>query len=60
MLYVYGSDDGRTLKIVVNAPFSMRKQPDEVDVVINAYKIGTEKLKEGVKSGVYELLGGDV
>lgn len=60
LLYVYGASDGRTLKIVVNAPFSMRKQPDEVDVVINAYKIGAEKLKEGVKSGVYELLGGGI
>ncbi|WP_350306967.1 phage head morphogenesis protein [Photorhabdus viridis] len=57
VLYIR-SDDNRTLKTVVNAPWSVRKQPDTLDVVINTYRVPLTELKKGVAGGNYELLKG--
>ncbi|ETS31955.1 phage putative head morphogenesis protein, SPP1 gp7 family [Photorhabdus khanii NC19] len=57
VLYIR-SDDNSTIKTVVNAPWSVRKQPDALDVVINTYRVPLTELKKGVAGGNYELLKG--
>ncbi|OCQ50961.1 Phage Mu protein F like protein [Photorhabdus australis subsp. thailandensis] len=57
LLYIR-SDDDLTIKTVVNAPWSVRKQPDALDVVINTYRVPLTELKKGVAGGNYELLKG--
>lgn len=57
LLYVSGNGDSAS-KIVVNSPYGVRKQPDALDVVINAYKVPLHELRNAITGGNYELLQG--
>lgn len=50
-------DDGH-MKIAVNAPYGVRKHPDSLDVVINAYRVKLDDLKSDIAGDKLELLAG--
>ncbi|SQI34952.1 phage head morphogenesis protein, SPP1 gp7 family [Leminorella richardii] len=57
LLYVI--DSGKEMaKIVVNSPYGVRKQPDALDVVINAYKVSLFELQKGIEGGNYSVIKG--
>lgn len=53
------SDDGH-MKIAVNAPYSVRKQPDSLDVVVNAYRADLKKIREDIVGGWIEVIQGSI
>ncbi|WP_334470784.1 phage minor head protein [Arsenophonus sp. PmNCSU2021_1] len=59
LLFVISTSDG-TAKVVVNAPYKLRKTQDQLDVVINAYRLNVEKLKGEIAGGHLELLEGSL
>ncbi|EGI6492699.1 phage head morphogenesis protein, partial [Salmonella enterica subsp. enterica serovar Hvittingfoss] len=60
LMYIVTTKDGLA-KIVVNAPFGIKRQPDQLDVVINTYRIrDVSDLKADIRSGKLELLEGEV
>ena len=59
LLYITETRDG-TAKIAVNAPYSVKRQPDKLDVVINAYRVKKEALLDDLRGGKLELLEGEL
>ncbi|EKL3458530.1 minor capsid protein [Salmonella enterica] len=60
LLYIVTSKDGLA-KIVVNAPYGIKRQRDQLDVVINAYRFrDAEDLKADIRSGKLEILEGHI
>lgn len=60
LLYIVTSKDGLA-KIVVNAPYGIKRQRDQLDVVINAYRFrDVEDLKADIRSGKLEILEGHI
>lgn len=60
LLYIVTTKDGLA-KIVVNAPYGIKRQPDQLDVVINAYRFrDVDDLKADIRSGKLEVLEGHV
>lgn len=60
LMYIVTTKDGLA-KIVVNAPFGIKRQPDQLDVIINTYRIrDVNDLKADIHSGKLELLEGKV
>ncbi|WHQ26751.1 phage minor head protein [Edwardsiella anguillarum] len=59
LLYVVASRDGLA-KVVVNAPFGIKKHPDQLDVVINAYRVESQVLQGDIAGGWLELLEGSL
>ncbi|END2883119.1 phage head morphogenesis protein, partial [Salmonella enterica] len=57
LMYIVETRDG-TAKIVVNAPYGIKRQPDKLDVVINVYRVSKHTLEDGVRGGKFELLEG--
>ncbi|HGZ0451658.1 TPA: phage head morphogenesis protein, partial [Escherichia coli] len=57
LLYITETRDG-TAKIAVNAPYSVKRQPDKLDVVINAYRVSRNTLIDAVQGGKMEILEG--
>ena len=58
LLYIAEGSD--TMKIVINAPYHLKKQPDTLDVVVNAYKASVVDLQKSVKGGMYIVLKGGI
>lgn len=58
LLYIAKGRD--TMKIVINAPYSLKGQKDVLDVVINAYKASIVDLQKSVKGGLYAVLKGGI
>nr|WP_162010775.1 hypothetical protein [Sodalis glossinidius] len=46
------------MKIAVNAPYGVRKHPDSLDIVINAYRVKLDDLKSDIAGEKLELLAG--
>lgn len=59
LLYVGAGEDGRPVRVVINAAMKLRKQVNPLDVIINAYTVNTDKLQAGLGSQ-YELLQGSL
>jgi len=60
LFFVISTSDGAA-KVVVNAPYKLRKTQAKLDVVINAYRLNVEKLKgekDEIAGGYVELLEG--
>jgi len=57
LLLIYPADDGRKIKIVIRTDYHLKKQPQPLDVVINAFKVSARSL---INSGTYEVLQGEV
>lgn len=50
-----------TIKVVVDAPSKEKLKPKEdLDAIINVYKLNMESIKEGIKGGFYILLQGEI
>lgn len=54
LMYVMPSLDGRAIKIIVNANWLLKRQPQLLNAVINVYKVEWEKLD----SSQYEVIQG--
>ena len=51
LMYIVENQDG-SVQIAVNAPYSLKRQPDKLDVIVNAYRvINMDKLKSDICSG---------
>lgn len=60
LMYLIDTKDG-TAKIAVNAPYGIKRQPDKLDVIVNAYRVeNMDKLKSDIQGGQLELLEGYV
>ncbi|EBP7342765.1 phage head morphogenesis protein, partial [Salmonella enterica] len=60
LMYLIDTKDG-TAKIAVNAPYSIKRQPDQLDVIVNVYRVeNMDKLKSDIQGGQLELLEGRV
>lgn len=59
LLYVVATKDGLA-KVVVNAPFGVKKHPDSLDVLINAYRVEAQTLRSDVAGGWLEVLEGSM
>lgn len=60
LLYLISTKDG-TAKVAVNAPYSLKRQPDQLDVIVNVYRVeNMDKLKSDIQGGQLELLEGHV
>ncbi|EDT4389789.1 minor capsid protein [Salmonella enterica] len=60
LMYLIDTKDG-TAKIAVNAPYGIKRQPDKLDVIVNAYRVeNMDKLKSDIQGGQLELLEGSV
>ncbi|ECC9274881.1 phage head morphogenesis protein [Salmonella enterica subsp. enterica] len=60
LMYLIDTKDG-TAKIAINAPYSIKRQPDQLDVIVNAYRVeNMDKLKADIQGGQLELLEGSV
>ncbi|EID6269908.1 minor capsid protein [Salmonella enterica] len=60
LMYLIDTKDG-TAKIAVNAPYGIKRQPDKLDVIVNAYRVeNMDKLKSDIQGGQLELLEGRV
>lgn len=59
LLYVVATKDGLA-KVVVNAPFGVKKHPDSLDVLINAYRVEAQTLRSDVAGGWLEVLEGNM
>ncbi|EOO5840492.1 phage head morphogenesis protein, partial [Escherichia coli] len=57
LLYITETRDG-TAKIAVNAPYGVKRQPDKLDVVINAYRVNKFDIEKAIEGGKLELLEG--
>ncbi|EJX9699392.1 phage head morphogenesis protein, partial [Salmonella enterica] len=57
LMYIVETRDG-TAKIVVNAPYGIKRQPDKLDVVINAYRVKKVALEDDVRGGKLEIIEG--
>jgi hypothetical protein len=53
LILVYPAEDGRKIKVVMRLDYKLKKQPQPLDVVINAFKVPKEALQN---QGVYEVL----
>lgn len=61
LLYVADSaDDPRAIKIAVTTGQNVKRHPDMLDTVVNAYYTDVQKLQEGVDGGNYEVLRGSL
>jgi hypothetical protein len=54
LMYVMPALDGRAIKIIVNANWLLKRQPQLLNAVINVYKVEWEKLD----SSQYEVIQG--
>ena len=59
LLYIVTSSDG-TAKVAVNAAQSVKRVPDTLDVLINAYRVEVQSLKTDIAGGWLEVLEGSV
>ncbi|EHE1439651.1 phage head morphogenesis protein, partial [Escherichia coli] len=60
LMYIVESKDS-SVQIAVNAPYSLKRQPDKLDVIVNAYRvINMDKLKSDIRGGMLEVLEGDI
>ncbi|EFU2786822.1 phage head morphogenesis protein [Salmonella enterica] len=60
LMYLIDTKDG-TAKIAVNAAYGIKRQPDKLDVIVNAYRVeNMDKLKSDIQGGQLELLEGYV
>lgn len=59
LMYIVETRDG-TAKIVVNAPYGIKRQPDKLDVVINAYRVNKFDIAKAIEGGKLELIAGEV
>lgn len=59
LLYVVTSSDGAA-KVAVNAAQSVKRVPDTLDVLINAYRVDVQSLKTDIAGGWLEVLEGSV
>lgn len=57
LLLIYPADDGRKIKVVMRLDYKLKKQPQPLDVVINAFKVSAKALEN---TGYYDLLAGEV
>ncbi|ENS4336267.1 minor capsid protein [Salmonella enterica] len=57
LMYIVTTKDGLA-KIVVNAPYGIKRQPDSLDVVINAYRVKKVALEDDVRGGKLEIIEG--
>lgn len=58
LLYIAKGSD--TMKIVINAPYNIKRQLDTLDVVINVYKASVIDLQKSIAGGLYKVLKGKV
>ncbi|HAK6117278.1 TPA: phage head morphogenesis protein [Salmonella enterica] len=59
LMYIVTTKDGLA-KIVVNAPYGIKRQPDSLDVVINAYRVNKFDIEKAIEGGKLELIEGEV
>jgi len=59
LLYIVTSSDGAA-KVAVNAAQSVKRVPDTLDVLINAYRVEVQSLKTDIAGGWLEVLEGSV
>ncbi|EAX7073447.1 phage head morphogenesis protein [Salmonella enterica subsp. enterica] len=59
LMYIVETRDG-TAKIVVNAPYGIKRQSDKLDVVINAYRVNKFDIAKAIEGGKLELIEGEV
>lgn len=60
LLYIVSTRDG-SARVVVNAPYTVKRQPDALDVVINAYRVtDIKKIAGDIDGGWMELLEGSL
>ncbi|EFU2448017.1 minor capsid protein [Salmonella enterica] len=57
LMYIVTTKDGLA-KIVVNAPYGIKRQPDSLDVVINAYRVKKVALEDDIRGGKLEIVEG--
>lgn len=57
LMYIVTTKDGLA-KVVINAPYRVRKNPDQLDVIINAYRANRDKLQGDIDGGHLEILEG--
>ncbi|EID1251576.1 minor capsid protein [Salmonella enterica] len=57
LMYIVTTKDGLA-KIVVNAPYGIKRQPDSLDVVINAYRVKKVALEDDIRGGKLEIIEG--
>lgn len=57
LMYIVTTKDGLA-KIVVNAPYGIKRQPDSLDVVINAYRVKKVALEDDIRGGKLEVIEG--
>ncbi|MDJ6542446.1 phage minor head protein [Salmonella enterica] len=57
LMYIVTTKDGLA-KIVVNAPYGIKRQPDSLDVVINAYRVKKIALEDDIRGGKLEVIEG--
>lgn len=56
LLYIAKNDSA--IKVVVNAPYHMKRQPDALDAVINTYKVNLTDIQKSIDGGNYVILKG--
>ncbi|ECX5959780.1 phage head morphogenesis protein [Salmonella enterica subsp. enterica serovar Newport] len=59
LMYIVTTKDGLA-KIVVNAPYGIKRQPDKLDVVINAYRVNKFDIAKAIEGGKLELIEGEI
>ncbi len=59
LLYIVTSRDG-TAKVAVNAAQSVKRQANTLDVLINAYRVDVQRLKNDIAGGWLEVLEGRI
>ncbi len=59
LLYIVTTRDG-TAKVAVNAAQSVKRQPDSLDVLINAYRVDAQSLITDIAGGWLEVLEGKI
>ncbi len=57
LILVYPAEDGRKIKVVMRLDYKLKKQPQPLDVVINAFKVSAKALEN---TGYYDVLQGEV
>ncbi|EJQ3200001.1 phage minor head protein [Salmonella enterica] len=57
LMYIVTTKDSLA-KIVVNAPYGIKRQPDSLDVVINAYRVKKVALEDDIRGGKLEIIEG--
>lgn len=58
LLYIAKGSD--TMKIVINAPYHIKRQLDALDVVVNVYKASVIDLQKSIAGRLYKVLKGKV